>query len=481
MRRVLATLALGAVWTLGQPALAVDTSTATGPVPLRTAAQVLDSMGINVHVSYVNTSYRDSARVARLVHDLGITHVRDALKVGRPDQDRALRLLAQGGARSLLIAGNPRHVRQSGTTAQAVRWLQQHGSAVEALEGADQWDCSGDPAWERTLHGYEAELARALTAARIAQPLLGPSFCRTGSPDRYGADRDQAATNAHVFAAGSGPEAVLADALAETATTRPGVPTWVTETGYHDAVNGGHAQPGVSRDAQATYLLRTVLEAARLGVPRTYLYELLDERPDPDDVTARYHFGVVDSGGRPKPAYTALRAVTRVLSAAGRNAAPAVASRLTSDAADGVRQLVLSGGPGREVVFAWRPDAVWDTATRTPLPTKTTSVTWTAPAGASWSLDRLDGTPATTGRGARRTLQVGPRPVALSVRLPAATVAPTATAGPAAPSAAPSPRTPVIAITRSKGDHVPLAAVGSGAAAVLVGVSIAFALRRSRT
>ena len=59
-------------------------------------------------------------------------------------------------------------------------------------------------------------------------------------------------------------------------------PIVFTESGYHNAINENTDQPGVSETTAAKYIPRLFLEDFSRAVPRTYLYELMDEAPDPE-------------------------------------------------------------------------------------------------------------------------------------------------------------------------------------------------------
>jgi hypothetical protein len=72
----------------------------------------------------------------------------------------------------------------------------------------------------------------------------------------------------------------------------PGKTILSTETGYPS---------GTLSDAViAKYLLRTLFAHLQSGVPRTYLYELIDEATSPG-------YGLLESNFTPKPAYSAIK------------------------------------------------------------------------------------------------------------------------------------------------------------------------------
>jgi hypothetical protein len=90
---------------------------------------------------------------------------------------------------------------------------------------------------------------------------------------------------------------------------------WTTEMGYH---NNTHfltdgEQQGVSERASAIYLPIAFLSGFNKGILRTFSYELIDEAPDFSDPSGEGHYGLLDYYGNPKPAFTALQNLIRIL------------------------------------------------------------------------------------------------------------------------------------------------------------------------
>ena len=88
-------------------------------------------------------------------------------------------------------------------------------------------------------------------------------------------------------------------------------PMAATETGYSTWRNG------VSEQVQAKYIPRLFAEYCRLGIRRTYLYELADNMPDPTGENMEDHFGLVRNDLTIKPAYSALQSLLMLLSPRG--------------------------------------------------------------------------------------------------------------------------------------------------------------------
>ena len=168
-----------------EPAGAVTTAQ-----PVTSAFSVIDSVGVNVHLYYDDTSYADTDRVVDLLSDLGVRHVRDGLAANRPDDVAALQQLGAAGIRStLLLSGSPGPAVDPSQIAE----LDQVAPYVDAVEPTNEYDCSGDPAWAFDLHTYAQSLVQTLQgsshpgARRSGTGILSPRVGRrVRVGDRHG-------------------------------------------------------------------------------------------------------------------------------------------------------------------------------------------------------------------------------------------------------------------------------------------------------
>lgn len=309
---VLVVVSLGAADATDRAARTVEAG--PGRPPVTTAAAFADSVGVNIHAYYDDTSYADSGRVLRLLQALRIRHVRDRLVAGRPDQVAAIRKLGAAGIRQSLIIGDAHDTTAGTVPADVVSALRTVAPHVEAVEPSNEYDCgsgfaSGWSTRQRTYTRALAQVARGLPGPRV--DVLGPAWCRVASVRDFGAvPSGVTATNAHTYAPSTTPELQLESRLPLwSGVQAPALPLDITETGYHDLFKPGAEHQGVAEQTAADYLLRTLLSATRLGVRRTYLYELMDEKPDPQRVDPEQHYGLVRVDGSAKPAYAALRAL----------------------------------------------------------------------------------------------------------------------------------------------------------------------------
>lgn len=92
----------------------------------------------------------------------------------------------------------------------------------------------------------------------------------------------------------------------------PGKAILATETGYHNAVNKTKIS-GVSQQAAAKYLPRILLEYFNRGIVRTYNYELIDLKPNPERDRPGWNYGLLNNDGSPKPAFIAIKNLITLL------------------------------------------------------------------------------------------------------------------------------------------------------------------------
>lgn len=347
------------------------------------ADRFTNSVGVNTHVMFHNTPYKDLDATIAALRWLGVRQVRDGVSAPAPprgtwyrrDQQQRYLALGRAGVRLNLITGGPDH---DGDTLSGRLALLRGLPAVTHVEGPNEWDREGGGDWAATLPGLQRRLHAAVKADRVLQArgveVVGPSFGTLENAQQVG-DLSGAMDigNLHTYSGGRQPERAEAEgaqALPERLRLVRGLngtrPLVITEVGFHNADRQPGRMPPTPPDVAALYTVRTVLEHARLGIRRTYLYELFDSYRDPLRVNAEAHFGLFTHDREPKPAATALRSLMRITR--DRGASPSgrrLAVRATG--AEDLRTLVLAKSRGRFAVAVWRATPVWDPELRQPL------------------------------------------------------------------------------------------------------------------
>jgi hypothetical protein len=372
LRRTLPALAIAAACLVTTGCSGRPVPVGTQP-PVRSAAALRDSVGVNTHSVYFDTAYRDWPRVVDALVRLGVHHVRDGLFANPAPQWRAwmarylhnVDLATAHGIRFDFVAGHP------GLPDRAIDLLVRMAatrlrSATGSIEGPNEYDQTRLPGWPAALRSYQQRLYAAVRAqpALKAVPVVGPSFGMDDAGRVGNLSGAMDLGNLHAYTGGRSPSPrLLGQSLAEATPISADKPVYATETGFTNALNTRVAQPPVPEDVAAVYILRTLLENFQAGVRRTYIYELLDEKPDPGNADPEQHFGLLRSDFSPKPAYTALAGLLSLL---GPDRAPARLKQLDVqvEALTDVRTLLLERRDGAYVLALWTEAPLWDISSR---------------------------------------------------------------------------------------------------------------------
>ncbi len=303
--------------------------------PAKSADSFVDSIGVATHLRYTDTSYgKFSEIVEPRLQELGIRHIRDG--GSDPTMYAKMRELATDGIRSTLVM-DP---RDGITPDNAVQQIQQALPGVEAVEGPNEWDVNSasmsykGKSFPDGLRDYQADLYKAVKSnpATANISVIAPSMAFPESGQKVGsvaAYSDYG--NMHSYAGGNVPGQDFDWRWMPLTKAYAGDrPIIATETGYHNAVNDPSApQKAVSEQVSAKYLPRTVLEYFNRGIKRTFLYELLDQRPASNQEN---NFGLIRADGTPKPAFYALRNLIGLLNdTPGSTASGALSYYFTGD------------------------------------------------------------------------------------------------------------------------------------------------------
>jgi hypothetical protein len=356
-----------------------------------------DFVGVNTHWDYPDTPYAFAyARVRKALIGSGIRHVRSAVLTRTAD-------LARAGIRTTLVVDQD--ANGDGDPARIVRNAAKLASegAIGAFEAPNEPDLSwrggqrsyGGQQFPRAALAWQQDLFRAVNGSPATRgvPVIGLSLGRTywtgGHP--FGAGELAGSCdwgNVHSWAAGNPlaeqdryaeiddyyrnadfPSVTLDASPINLTTYRPAFgdrPLAATETGYSTW------RLGQSEVVQGWYTVRTVLEFLRLGIPRTYLYELVDQFADPDGSDDQAHYGLLRHDLTPKPAFVALRTLLKVAGDAVPRSDAALARAGLSyrvvarppsgyDAAQ-VHQVAFLRRDGRVVIALWHEVSADDLA-----------------------------------------------------------------------------------------------------------------------
>jgi hypothetical protein len=281
------------------------------------AAAFVDSMGVQTHISYIDTPYGNWQGVMNELVRLGVRHVRDALPL-TPTFVKNHQQLAAAGIRCTCGFAIDKEI-----AAEQIVQAAHAASDVEALEAPNECDAGsncGGGGKAGIAHAVNFLPVLASAARTLGVPTIGPSFTTAEAYSAAGPIGQWVAfNNLHVYFGGRNPGTDgwgAGDAqghrygsmdwwIDQSRLNAPGVPLQITETGYESFDRP--VRPGtIATEVESSYLLRTLLLAWSHGIRRTFVYELLDESPDSG-------YGLLRHDLTEKPAFRALRNLLEIL------------------------------------------------------------------------------------------------------------------------------------------------------------------------
>lgn len=383
------------------PATVPPQATATS-FEARPAGDFLDSVGVCGHFGRIGTNYVTRfAELKPLILDLGIRHLRTN-PVLHPAAVRNVRELGDAGVKFLFSAHPDRYGLPTGADAAGLppallatthddlayvgaflaHLKANFAGCTEMIEGLNEPYPNIDHArdWMR-------ELRRLTKAGPVLArlPLLGSAVAVPSvQGDKSGewiALSDYG--NVHAYPSGRPPESTITERIASVFPQYGYLRYLVTETGYHGGMNNPpNKNEPTSESARAVYLPRLFLEHFRLGIVRSYKYQLIDDRTEdqsdgvyPRQLPRESHFGLIDYNLRPKPVYFALKNLLAILRDDPAAPVEPAALAYTLSGASDLRHVLLRKSTGEFYLAIWRTVAVWDPVARRDVPVEVTPVT----------------------------------------------------------------------------------------------------------
>ncbi len=236
-------------------------------------------------------------------------------------------------------------------------------AAIEAYEGPNECDASPDcPSdWQSVEGGWQQQL-HSLKSPGVA--IIAPSMTSAQGYAVLGNLAGYADVgNIHDYASTNPPESSMAAPLhLQWAATMTGSdPVWCTEDGYN--TDPTYANDGVPQVVQERYLPRLLLEHLRLGVGRTYIYQLFDFGPDGGS-----NMGLLNADYSAKPAWTRLLQLMRLFGDGAAAPHTPLTYALEGDTTGALRHLLFQRSDGSYMLALWLAQSVYDPSARTVLP-----------------------------------------------------------------------------------------------------------------
>jgi len=307
---------------------------ATEPIFLSadsTTSEFIDSIGINVHLSFHDSPYANLPLITQELAALGVHHVRDGANLSSDGLDPLqavawLRLRSQGIRVNAMV--DPRYAVKTVTAGSLQALVSAGGGAAESIEGPNELDVSGLADWPAVDRAYQRSLWEARQSLGLSQhdvSLVGPAMAFAADGERLGDISAYADFgNLHPYPGGLPPSAIfprpgtqqdfLSKSLAQASVMYGSLPIYVTESGWHNCFGDQKEIPATSLEAAARYVPRLFLENFNHGIRRTYLYELMAWRADAAGTNHEYHWGLLEYDGTEKPAFRALKNLIALVS-----------------------------------------------------------------------------------------------------------------------------------------------------------------------
>lgn len=326
-----------------------------------TASSFLDSVGINTHWTYPDTPYvLEYEGLLEFLTASGIRHVRDRFS------DRIAELGGRGISTTVIADLDGNSNGGCGTVrkiVERIKAVNTSGDYIVAVEGPNE----PDNFWPKHrkvykgygfLHGkrgfltgaveFQKDLYRAVKGdpETAGLPVIGFAVCPVHdplgvSPNPLGEGELSPYAdwgNIHSFPGNNPYNVPFPYAGLERYYWQSNFPSinldeypWALEL-YGPpyapkpmaATEAGYAthRKGVSERVQAKYIPRLCCEYFRLGFKRTFIYELADEFEGGTGENPEAHYGLLRLDLTPKPAYTALKSLLRLLEDDGREFTP---------------------------------------------------------------------------------------------------------------------------------------------------------------
>jgi hypothetical protein len=299
-----------------------------------TTAEFIDSIGINVHLSFHDSPYANLPLITQELAALGVRHVRDGANLTPEGLDPLqaaawLRLRSQGIRVNAMV--DPRYAVKTVTARSLQALVSAGGGAVESVEGPNELDVSGMGDWPSVDRDYQRSIWEARSSLGLSQSdvsLVGPAMAFAANGEKLGDISAYADFgNLHPYPGGLAPSVIfprpgrqqdfLSKSLAQASVMYGSLPIYVTESGWHNCFGDQKEIPATSLEAAARYIPRLFLENFNHGIRRTYLYELMAWRADPARTNHEYHWGLLEYDSTEKPAFRALKNLISLVSGPG--------------------------------------------------------------------------------------------------------------------------------------------------------------------
>ncbi|MGB7264676.1 MAG: hypothetical protein WBC92_04135 [Terracidiphilus sp.] len=347
------------------------------------AFDFVNSIGLNTHLNYFDRIYGNFPLVQRELRLLGVRHLRDGVHLQSSDYNemlygRWIQLGHMGVRFDAVLDPRSKLGPLSGAMLDEVDSLSGH--TIESFEGPNELDISGEAGWPSVDQAYQSRIFDSTKSMKDSSSIaiIGPSLASASNSAQLGDLSDRMNEgNLHPYPAGEMPSVIFPVQINLEKVICDDEPIVFTESGYHNAINEHNDQPGVSESAAAKYIPRLFLEDFMRGIPRTYLYEFMDEAPDPSLTNAQLHWGLIRADGSEKPAFTALKNLIQELNDSAEPVKTQPLSWALSPMDTQVAHLLLQKSNGTYELVLWQEVSSYDVKRHVDLENRAVAATVT--------------------------------------------------------------------------------------------------------
>ncbi|KAF0974144.1 hypothetical protein FDP41_006754 [Naegleria fowleri] len=302
---------------LSSTSLTFITSTLAATVMPTRADDFVNSIGVNTHLSYVNSCYYNYFDdFAKYLLDSGIRKIRDSLRNGPQWYFDHHNYLGMNGIKGIFLTDTPTR------TADLIRGYPLKVPYIfELYEGINEYDLSGDPNWVNVTINWTKflwdnhntsfpVLAPSLTSLQAFEAVgdLSPYIDFANMHNYYGTYPQTRGWGPQTLYGFTGTVDYFKN-LTSSVQVNNKKPVVTTETGWQTRL--GPVMYWVPELIQTKYTLRSLVLQWMKGIERTYLYEMCDDR---EYYGLLYYNSTTNSEPpKPKPLYYALKNMISVL------------------------------------------------------------------------------------------------------------------------------------------------------------------------
>lgn len=364
--------------TVAPPASSKTTAVPVGGQAAQQADVFVSSIGINVHLTYLNTIYDQGFEsiIKPRIEAAGIRYIRTGGDIHTPTSQNGWMSEVYGRVNELNAAGvkadlimSPEDGGTNYSTVPLSRLLQfVSPDAIDSFEGLNEMDYPATyPNWVAETRSFQQALFSAVRGNSQVSgvKVVGPALSHWETPaaaDEIGSVTSMAnIANMHPYPGGQTPLTHLATSITNLKAMNGNMPYEATETGYHTDEIQANGFPGVSDLAASRYIPRLFLEYWLAGIQRTYAYELVDAIYLSSS-TIQAHFGLLNGDGSPKLAYTAMKNLIGILADPGASFTPGSLSYALSSLPTTVHRALFERRSGHYFLVLWNDVSVYNTS-----------------------------------------------------------------------------------------------------------------------